>query len=81
MRSSPRRHLSYASFMLLLAADVLVLSIVVLDQLLTVPEAWLVGLSAVLTLAAMPALLKLSDAVFAMARRHRNVPWTGESFP
>ncbi|MCR6664083.1 MAG: hypothetical protein NVV60_13275 [Luteimonas sp.] len=81
MRPSPRRHLSYASFMLLLAADVLVLSVLLLNQWLDVAQPWLWVLSAMVTAAVMPALLKLSDKVFAMARSSRNIPWTGESFP
>jgi membrane protein YdbS with pleckstrin-like domain len=81
MRASPRRHLSYASFVLLLAVDVLALLALLFNQLVTVGPGVVWLLSAVLTAGAMPALLRLADKVFAMARALRNVPVTGESFP
>ncbi|MBP6216041.1 MAG: hypothetical protein KA391_01455 [Luteimonas sp.] len=81
MRPAPRRHLSYASLVLLLAADMLAGVALVLNQwFATMPLAtWL--LAAGLTAVAMPALLRLADKVFALARASRNVPFPGESFP
>lgn len=81
MRPAPRRHLSYASLVLLLAADVLALAALVLNQLLATPLAvtWLVA--AGVTAVAMPGLLRLADKVFALARASRYIPFTGESFP
>jgi len=81
MRPAPRRHLSYASLVLLLAADVLALAALVLNQLLAVAPLAIWLLAAGLTAVAMPALLRLADKVFALARASRNIPFTGESFP
>lgn len=81
MRSAPRRHLSHASLVLLLAADLLALTAFVLDQWLAIGSGWAWLLAAVVTLAAMPGLLWLSDKVFAAARATRTIPLTGESFP
>lgn len=81
MRAGSRRQLSYVSLVLLLAADVLVLFALVLDQWFA-PEpstTWL--LAAGLTAVAMPGLLRVADKVFAWARAGRNVPFAGESFP
>ena len=81
MRSAPRRLLSYASLVLLLAADVLALAALLLNQWFA-PGALLTWLlAAAVTAVAMPALLRLSDRVFAAARASRSVPFTGESFP
>lgn len=81
MRPSPRRHLSYASFVLLLAVDVLALLALAFNQLVTVGPGLLWLLAAAATALLMPALLKVADRVFAMARAVRNVPHAGESFP
>jgi predicted MFS family arabinose efflux permease len=81
MRHSPRRQWSYASFLLLLAVDLVVLSFLLFSQWLAWPSAALWGLSLVATLALWPVLLSVSDRVFAMARKSANIPWTGESFP
>ncbi len=81
MRTSPRRHLSYASFVLLLAVDVLALLALTFNQLVTVGPGVVWLLAAALTAVSMPALLHLADRVFAMARATRNIPYTGESFP
>lgn len=81
MRPAPRRHLSYASLVLLLAADVLALVAFVLDQWLALPAVGLWLLAAGLTAVAMPGLVRLADKVFALARASRTIPLTGESFP
>lgn len=81
MRAFPRRHVSYASFVLLLAVDVIALLALLFNHLVTVGPGWVWLLAAGVTAAAMPALLRLADKVFAMARAQRNVPVAGESFP
>lgn len=81
MRTAPRRHLSHASLVLLLAADVLALTALLLNQWLEAPVLVLWGFAAGLTLAAMPWLVRLVDKVFVLARSYRNVPLAGESFP
>lgn len=81
MRTSPRRHLSYASFVLLLAVDVLALLALAFNQLVTVGPGAVWLLAAAVTAVSMPALLRAADKVFALARNMRNVPYTGESFP
>ena len=80
MRASPRRLLSYASFVGLLLLDVVALLSLLIVQLLgaPMPVAWLVA--AMLAAVAAPALLRVADKVFAMAREHRTIPQTGESF-
>ena len=81
MRPGPRRHLSHASFVLLLAADVLALVALLLNQWFAA-DPWLAwGLAAGVTALAMPVLLRGADQVFAWAWAARNVPLTGESFP
>ena len=83
MRATPRRHLSYATFLALLVLDAVALVSLLLVQVLgaPLPIAWLAaGLLAVL---AAPALLRLADKVFATARNERSertIPNTGESF-
>ena len=81
MRTAPHRHLSYASFVLLLAADVIFLSFLVLDQLLAIGMGWVWLLSLGTAAALVPVLLVLADRVFAMARSARNIPSPGETFP
>jgi hypothetical protein len=80
MRATPRRSLSYASFVFLLALDAVTLISLLSVQVLGAPllVAW-VG-AGVLTVLAMPALLWMTDKVFAMARSGRTIPQTGESF-
>lgn len=81
MRPVPRRHLSYASLVLLLAVDVLALAALLLNQLFATPPlaTWL--FAAGVTTVAMPALLRLADRVFALARASRNIPFPGGTFP
>ena len=80
MRATPRRFLSYASFVFLLALDVVTLISLLSVQLLGAPllVAW-VG-AGVLTALATPALARVADKVFAMARSDRTIPQTGGSF-
>jgi len=80
MRATPRRHLSYATFLALLVLDAVALVSILIVQLLgaPLPVAWLAA--GVITLMATPALLRLADKVFAMARSERTIPNTGESF-
>lgn len=81
MRAVPRRHLSYASLVLLLAADLLALAALLLNQWLEVGQGWSWLLGAALTLVALPGLLWAADRVFAMARSAGNIPMTGGTFP
>jgi hypothetical protein len=80
MRATPRRLLSYASFVALLVVDAVALVSLLIVQLLgaPMPVAWLAA--AVLAALAAPALLRVADKVFAMAREQRTIPQTGESF-
>ena len=80
MRATPRRHLSYATFLALLVLDAVALVSLLLVQVLGVPLpiAWLVA--GLLTVLAVPALLRLADKMFSMARSERTIPNTGESF-
>jgi hypothetical protein len=80
MRASPRRLLSYASFVGLLLLDVVALLSLLIVQLLgaPMPVAWVAA--GILAALAVPALLKLADKVFEMARNGGTVPDTGESF-
>ena len=80
MNAMPRRLLSYASFVALLVLDVVSLASLLLVQLLgaPMPLAWLAA--AILAAMAAPALLRLADKVFAMARNDRTIPQAGESF-
>lgn len=81
MRTSPRRHLSYASLVVLLAADLLALSALVLNQWLGLDlgAAWL--LAAAATVVALPALLWLADRVFVAARDAGNIAISGGTIP
>lgn len=81
MSAMPRRQWSHASLVSLLAVDLLALSSFVFDQWLAIGQGWSWLLGAALTLALLPALLRLTDRVFAAARRSRNIPLTGETFP
>lgn len=80
MRATPRRLLSYASFVALLVVDAVALVSLLIVQLLgaPMPVAWLAA--AVLAALAAPALLRVADKVFAMAREQRTIPQAGESF-
>jgi hypothetical protein len=80
MRATPRRSLSYASFVFLLALDAVTLISLLLDQILGAPllVAWLAA--AVVTAFAAPALLRVTDKLFAMAGSGPTIPQTGESF-
>ena len=81
MRPSPRRHLSHASLVTLLAVDLLALSSLVVDQWLALGPGWSWLLGGALTLALLPALLRLASWVFAAAGRERNIPFAGGTFP
>ncbi len=81
MRAVPRRHLSYASLVLLLAVDLLALASLLLNQWLEIGQGWSWLLGAALTLVALPGLLWAADRVFAMARPVGNIPMTGGTFP
>ncbi|WP_202845110.1 hypothetical protein [Luteimonas saliphila] len=81
MRTAPRRHLSYASLVLLLAADLLALGALVLNQWLEIGPGWSWLLAAGATAALMPALLWLADRVFAAARAFGNVTISGGTIP
>ena len=61
MRATPRRHLSYATFLALLVLDAVALVSFLLVQVLGVPLpiAWLAA--GLLTVLATPALLRLHD--------------------
>ena len=80
MRATPRRLLSYASFVALLVVDVVALASLLIVQLLgaPMPVAWVAA--AILAAMAAPALLRLADKVFVMARNDRTIPQAGESF-
>jgi len=81
MRPAPRRHLSHASLLMLLAVDLLALSSLVIDQWFAIGRGWSWVLGAALTLALLPVLLQLVDRVFAAARSARNIPIAGGTFP
>ncbi len=81
MRASPRRHLSHASLVTLLAVDLLALSALLIDQWFGIDPGWSWLLGGALTLALLPALLRLASWVFAAARRERNIPFAGGTFP
>jgi len=83
MRATPRRHLSYATFLALLVLDAVALVSFLLVQLLGVPMpiAWLAA--GLLTVLATPGLLRVADKMFSLARSDRSertIPNTGESF-
>jgi hypothetical protein len=80
MRATPRHLLSYTSFVALLVLDVVALISLLLVQLLGAPMviAWVAA--GVLAGMAAPALLRLTDKVFAMAQSDRTIPQAGESF-
>ena len=81
MRAAPRRYLSHASLVTLLAVDLLALSSLVIDQWFEIGSGWSWLLGAGLTLALLPALLRLATWVFEAARRERNIPFSGVTFP
>jgi hypothetical protein len=81
MRPAPRRHLSHASLVMLLAVDLLALSSLVIDQWLAICRGWSWVLGAALTLGLLPGLVWLVDRVFAAARSARNIPIAGGTFP
>jgi len=80
MRASPRRLLSYASFVGLLLLDVVALLSLLIVQLLgaPMPVAWVVAVIGAAI--AVPALLKVADKVFEMARNEYTIPNAGDSF-
>ena len=81
MRTVSRRYTSYRWLVAVLAADVLGLTALLLNQWLAY-EAWLSWLlAAVVTAAVAPWLLKLADQVFAGAGRFATIPMTGEKNP
>ncbi len=77
MRTVPRRHLSYASLVLLLAVDLLALIAIVIDQWLGVGQGWAWLLAVGATAMAMPVLLWLADRVFAAAATDENTAISG----
>lgn len=81
MPALPRRHLSHASLVVLLAIDLLVLVALLVNQFVTdhLLLSWAVG--AVVAAGLLPWMLKIADRVLAMARTTRNVPLAGGSFP
>jgi len=81
MHAAPRRHLSYASLVMLLAVDLLALASLLVDQWFAIGRGWSWVLGAALTLALLPGLLWLADRVFAAARSTRNIPIAGGTFP
>lgn len=81
MRAAPRRHLSHASLVALLAVDLLALTSLVIDQWFDLGRGWSWLLGAALTLALLPALLRLAGWVFSAARQQRNIPVAGGTFP
>ncbi|WP_187471122.1 hypothetical protein [Luteimonas viscosa] len=81
MRTAPRRHLSYASLVLLLAADLLALGALLLNQWLEIGQGWSWLLAAGATAVLMPALLWLADRVFEAARSFGNVTISGGTIP
>ena len=80
MRASPRRFLSYASFVGLLLLDVVALLSLLIVQLLgaPMPVAWVAA--GIVSAMAVPALLRVADQVFEWARSESTIPQTGESF-
>lgn len=80
MRATPRRLLSYASFLALLFLDAVALVSLLIVQLLgaPLPIAWLAA--GILAMMAAPALLRLADKVFASEHGDRTIPQAGESF-
>jgi hypothetical protein len=80
MRPSPRRLLSYASFVALLALDAVALVAILIVQILgaPMPIAW--GVAAILVAMASPALLRWADTLFARVGNDDTIPRTGESF-
>ena len=81
MRTVPRRHLSYASLVLLLAVDLLALTALVFDQWFAIGQGWSWLLAAGATAAALPLLLWLADRVFTAARTVANVAISGGTIP
>lgn len=80
MRSSPRRLLSYASFVALLALDAVALVAILIVQVLEAPMPIAWGVAAILVAMASPALLRWADKLFAKVRDDDTIPRTGESF-
>lgn len=80
MRSSPRRLLSYASFVALLALDAVALVAILIVQVLEAPMPIAWGVAAILVAMASPALLRWADKLFAEVRDDDTIPRTGESF-
>lgn len=80
MRSSPRRLLSYASFLALLVLDAIALVAILIAQVLgaPMPIAW--AAAVVLVAVASPALLRWADTIFASGGNGGTIPPTGESF-
>lgn len=80
MRSSPRRLLSYASFVALLALDAVALVAILIVQVLDAPMPIAWGVAAILVAMASPALLRWADKLFAKVGDDDTIPRTGESF-
>lgn len=81
MRPLPRRHLSYASLVLLLVVDLIALIAIVMDQWLGIGQGWAWLLAVGATVMAMPALLWLADRVFAAAATGGHVAISGGTIP
>lgn len=81
MRTVARRRPSYRWLVVVLAADVLGLAALLLNQWLEGP-AWVAwAFAAGIATAAFPWLLRLADQVFSAARSARTIPWMGEKNP
>lgn len=81
MRASRRHSLSYASFVLLLAADAVAALALLVDQWVMPGGLWSWLLAAVLAIPLLPVLLKLADRLFELARGAGNIPNPGGTFP
>lgn len=80
MRPSPRRLLSYASFVALLVLDAIALAALLMVQLLEAPMPIAWGAAVVLVTMVSPAFLRWADRVFAKGGNGGTIPGTGETF-
>jgi len=81
MRTVTRRRPAYRWLVAVLAADVLGLTALLLNQSLDWPAWRIWSLAAVVSVTALPWLLRLSDEVFSAARRGHTIPLAGEKSP
>jgi hypothetical protein len=70
----------YASFVALLVLDAVALVSLLIVQLLGAPIVVAWGAAGILITMASPALLRVADKMFAMARSDQTIPLPGESF-